>query len=66
MTNFDDNTLMPFGKYQKYKLVNVPPDYLLFILDQEWFKDGPLKDYIKRNKSILEQEIKLNKKMNNR
>lgn len=66
MITFDDNTLMPFGKYKGFKMANVPPDYLLYILDQDWVKDGGLKDYITKNKSTLEQEVKLNKKMNNR
>lgn len=36
MVRFDDNTLMPFGKYKGYKLANVPPEYLIYLLDQGW------------------------------
>jgi uncharacterized protein (DUF3820 family) len=66
MVHFDDKSLMPFGKYQGHKLANVPPDYLLFLLDQPWLHEGALKEYIKKNKSTLEQEVNLNKKLNNR
>lgn len=66
MVHFDDNTLMPFGKYKGQKLANVPSEYLLYIFDQDWLQEGGLKEYIKLNKHTLEQEVKLNKKMNNR
>lgn len=56
---------MPFGKYKGYKLANVPPEYLLYLLDQGWC-NGSLKEYIENNKSTLEQEVKLNKKMTKR
>lgn len=62
MIRFDDNTLMPFGKYKGDKLANVPASYLLFLLDQEWFKDGPLKTYIEKNKSTLTAEVKRQQK----
>lgn len=65
MVHFDDNSKMPFGKYIGYKLANVPPEYLIYLLDQGWC-NGALKEYIEKNKETLEKEIKLNKKMNNR
>lgn len=65
MVHFNDNSLMPFGKYKGYKLANVPPEYLLYLLDQGWC-NGSLKEYIENNKSTLEQEVKLNKKMTKR
>lgn len=66
MVHFNDNTLMPFGKYKGQKLANVPSEYLLYIYDQEWLNEGALKTYIKENKLTLEREVKLNKKLNNR
>ena len=59
---FDDNYLMPFGKYKGQKLCNVPAGYLLWLNDQAWsFKDGPLKRYILDNMDILKQEKEVEK-----
>ena len=66
MVRFNDNTLMPFGKYKGHKLANVPSEYLLYIFEQEWLNEGGLKTYIKENKETLEREAKLNKKLNSR
>jgi len=65
MVRFTDETLMPFGKYKGQKLANIPASYLLFLLDQDWV-NGSLKDYIKRNKDVLEVEVRRNNKMMNR
>lgn len=62
MIHYDDNSKMPFGKYEGYKLANVPPEYLIYIFENGYCF-GALKDYIERNKETLEKEIKLNKKM---
>ena len=62
MVHFDDNSKMPFGKYEGYKLANVPPEYFIYILDKGYCF-GALKEYIEKNKETLEKEIKLNKKM---
>lgn len=62
MVRFDDNSKMPFGKYQGYKLGNVPPEYLIYILENNYCF-GSLKEYIERNKETLQNEIKQNKKM---
>ena len=36
---FDDNTLMYFGKHKNTKLANLPDHYCLWLLEQDWIKD---------------------------
>lgn len=52
---YDDNTEMPFGKYQGVKLANVPASYLLWL-----YEKGPidyrLRGYILDNMDVLKQE----------
>jgi uncharacterized protein (DUF3820 family) len=58
-----DTTLMPFGKHKGKPLANVPPDYLLYLL-QSNVKD-PLLSYIKENFEVLKSTCtdKMYKKM---
>jgi uncharacterized protein (DUF3820 family) len=53
----DDNSIMPFGKYQGKKLVNVPSAYLKWLWEKKLCV-GPLKEYIKDNLEVIEQQIK--------
>ena len=62
---FTDQSLMPYGKYKGSKMANVPPDYLIWLLDNDRCS-GDVKKYIEANKSVLETEIKQNKKQQNR
>lgn len=48
----DDNSIMPFGKYQGEKMANVPSAYLLWIYDEP-FCAGELKEYIKQNMDVI-------------
>lgn len=57
MIRLDDNSPMTFGKYKGDKLANVPASYLLFIYDNFQLHDN-LRDYIKKNKDILQAEVK--------
>jgi len=58
-----DQSLMPFGKHQGEKLANVPARYLLYIFENFTLHDN-LKAYIKKNKDVLEAEVKrANKQM---
>jgi len=58
-----DETIMPFGKHKGEKLANVPPDYLLWLYDNDkCFAD--LKQYITENLDVLRAEIKLKDKSN--
>lgn len=52
-----DNSLMPFGQHKGVKLANVPPGYLLYIFENFKLHDN-LKAYIKKNKDVLEAEVK--------
>jgi uncharacterized protein (DUF3820 family) len=48
---------MPFGKHQGEKLANVPARYLIYIYENFKLHDN-LKAYIKKNKDVLEAEVK--------
>ena len=53
----DDNTLMAFGKFRGKKLSDVPPWYLLWLPEQEWFVNNEINDglhqYIEDNREAL-------------
>ena len=62
--NYDmtDESIMPFGKYKGEKMANVPPDYLLWMLENLNSRYGSiiyneLKAYLLENKEIFEAEI---------
>lgn len=57
MIRMDDSSLMPFGKYKGTKLANVPASYLLFVYENYQLHEN-LKEYIKKNKDVLEAEVK--------
>lgn len=57
MVRLDDTSLMPFGKHKGTKLANVPASYLLFIYENFQLHEN-LKEYIKRNKDVLQAEVK--------
>lgn len=62
---FTDQSLMPWGKYKGHKMANVPPDYLLWLLENDKC-GGRVKEYIEKNKSFLILESKQNRKQQNR
>lgn len=47
-----DESLMPFGKYKGYLMVNVPASYLLWLYDSNKCY-GELKDYVMVNLEVL-------------
>lgn len=55
----DDNSIMPFGKYQGEKLANVPAYYLLMALEKQWLH-GELKKYVEDNFQDLTMEKERN------
>lgn len=61
MKEFDDNSIMPFGKHRGEKLANVPAEYLIYMYDEGRLYGG-LKQYVDDNMQSLRQEIKLNQK----
>lgn len=58
-----DDSTMPFGVHYGEKLANVPPDYLLWLYENDKCF-GELKTYIKENLDVIKSEIK-NKKNGN-
>lgn len=50
----DDQSLMPFGKYQGGKMEDVPASYLLWLRDQGAV--GEIREYIEDNMTALQQE----------
>lgn len=68
MKVLDDNSPMPFGRYEGRRLGYVPAGFLLTIRKYDWLeKDHPaLADYIDEHKEALEQELEetLRQKLN--
>ena len=56
-----DNSSMPFGKYQGQKMANVPPEYLLWIFENNKCTPNVAK-YIVENMDVLKAEINLKNK----
>jgi uncharacterized protein (DUF3820 family) len=58
----DDNSLMPFGKYKAEKMANIPPEYLLWLYDNDKCY-GDVKNYIFKNIDVLNAEINYKNKL---
>jgi uncharacterized protein (DUF3820 family) len=56
-----DNDKMPFGKYKGEKMANIPPDYLIWLYENNKCY-GAVEDYIKDNLDVLREEIKYKEK----
>lgn len=55
----NDHSIMPFGKHKGKSLINVPADYLLWFIDQDWSDAWPeLVKYIKDNMPAILSEVK--------
>ena len=52
----DDNSVMPIGKYRGKEMANIPPEYLLWLLENG-NTYGELKQYLIENKEVFESEI---------
>lgn len=59
----DDNSIMPFGRYQGAKLIDVPAQYLKYLHNNEICK-GSLKAYIEDNMQVIDQDIQKFSKYN--
>jgi len=53
----DDNSLMPFGKYEGCKMQDVPATYLKWLYDNNK-ASKPVRRYIKENLETIKLEIK--------
>lgn len=51
-----DESVMPIGKYKGEKMANIPPEYLLWLLENG-NTYGELKQYLIDNKEVFESEI---------
>lgn len=54
--------IMPFGKYMGMPIVDVDPEYLLWLYKQDWLKTKyrGLYNYIKRNKKRIQTQADFN------
>jgi uncharacterized protein (DUF3820 family) len=53
----NDNSIMPWGKYQGEKMVNVPASYLIWLHENNKCS-GEVKTYIIENLDVLKQQQK--------
>ena len=60
MEKFNDNTIMPTGKYQGQPMVKVPAYYLIWLYENNKCSGG-LKEYIRNNLDVLIIETKKGK-----
>jgi uncharacterized protein (DUF3820 family) len=60
-----DESIMPFGKHKGKKMIDVPDEYLLWLL-QEGNTYGEMLEYLQDNEEVFKQTIAYNKKKNNR
>jgi uncharacterized protein (DUF3820 family) len=54
---FNDLSIMPWGKYKGQTMINVPPSYLLWLLENDKCH-GLVKKYIVDNEDVLKAQIK--------
>ena len=62
MEQFDDNSLMPFGKYKGEKMANIPASYLIWLYENGNYY-GSVKKYIADSMETLKQEIDYQNKL---
>lgn len=60
MEKFNDNTIMPTGKYQGEPMIKVPAFYLIWLYENKKCSGG-LKEYISDNLEVLRMEAKKGK-----
>ena len=51
-----EESIMPIGKYKGEKMANIPPEYLLWLLENG-NTYGELRQYLIDNKEVFESEI---------
>jgi len=52
----NDNSIMQFGKYKGYRLIDIPANYLLWLLRENKCY-GDLKAYLEENEDVLIKEV---------
>ena len=53
----EDTDIMPWGKHQGTRMIDVPPDYLIWLYENNKCS-GKVKDYIVDNLEVLKMQIK--------
>ena len=61
MEKLKDNSLMPYGKHKGQKMANIPPDYLLWLFENNKCTPEVAK-YVAENQDVLKAEIELKNK----
>jgi len=56
---FQDDDLMPYGKYKGVKMANVPASYLIWLYDNNKAANS-VKFYIEENMEVLRNETNTN------
>ena len=64
MVNLTDESPMPWGKYKGEQMINIPASYLIWCYDNGKCS-GDVKEYIKDNYNVLNEEVRREKKKNN-
>jgi uncharacterized protein (DUF3820 family) len=57
----NDSSLMPFGKHQGKKMIDIPAFYLILIFEKGWIHHEGVKKYVVENLASLRLEIKKNR-----
>lgn len=53
---FEDDSIMPFGKHKGTRMIELPINYLMWILDKA--DEGTLKDYALKNEKWIREEAR--------
>lgn len=65
MQKLNDNDLFTWGKFKGTKLCNVPPDFLLWLLENNKCY-GALKNYIMENLDVIKSQVAYSQKQVNK
>jgi hypothetical protein len=58
MSRLTDKDPFPFGTHKGKQLIQVPASYLLSLTSQSWLVRWPqVREYIDRNRDVLEKEV---------
>lgn len=53
----EDDSIMPWGKYEGYLMKNVPANYLIYMYENDKC-DQQVKEYVLDNLDFLQMEVK--------
>ena len=63
----NDSSLITFGKYKGRRLMDIPPDYLMWLyndVEGHWFNSSSndVREYINKNLETIKDKLKYDKK----